>query len=156
VLAAKLGPHNGPVVLFAAATGLRPGEWIALEHRDIDRDARVVYVRRAFRNGRLKCPKTEASVRAVRLQTAALAALAELPANRDCPLVFTSPGGGYLDLHNFRTRYWKCTQVASGITPRDAASVTPRSRPRPEQCPLRPFTLYSNAAVHETQQREAR
>ena len=36
-------------VLFAAATGLRPGEWMALEQRDIDRQARVVYVRRALR-----------------------------------------------------------------------------------------------------------
>ncbi len=53
--------------IFASATSLRPGEWIALEQRDIDRDARVVYVRRAFRNGRIKCPKTESSVRAVPL-----------------------------------------------------------------------------------------
>src|SRR5215207_7086914 len=37
-LATELGPRCGPIVLFAAATGLRPGEWIALEHRDIDRD----------------------------------------------------------------------------------------------------------------------
>jgi integrase len=29
-LAAELGPRYGPMVLFAAATGLRPGEWIAL------------------------------------------------------------------------------------------------------------------------------
>jgi integrase len=35
--------------MFAAATGLRPGEWIALEQRDIDPIARVVYVRRAYR-----------------------------------------------------------------------------------------------------------
>src|SRR5215207_4816107 len=41
-LAGELGPRYGPLVLFAAATGLRPGEWIALEHRDIDRDARVL------------------------------------------------------------------------------------------------------------------
>jgi integrase len=54
-VAAKLGPRHGPMVMFAAATGLRPGEWIALERRDIDRQARVVYVRRAYRNGRLKC-----------------------------------------------------------------------------------------------------
>src|SRR5205807_1972956 len=30
------------------ATGLRPAEWIALEKRDIDREERVVYVRRSF------------------------------------------------------------------------------------------------------------
>src|ERR687898_1040854 len=47
-LAAQLGPIYGPMTVFAAATGLRPSEWIALEHRDLDREARVVYVRRAF------------------------------------------------------------------------------------------------------------
>ncbi|MBA2536563.1 MAG: DEAD/DEAH box helicase family protein [Actinobacteria bacterium] len=36
------------MVIFATATGLRPGEWIALEYRDIDREARFAYVRRAF------------------------------------------------------------------------------------------------------------
>jgi integrase len=41
-LAAELGPRYGPMVLFAAATGLRPGEWIALEHRDIDLNDRLV------------------------------------------------------------------------------------------------------------------
>src|SRR5687768_3769450 len=52
------------MVIFAAATGLRPAEWLALERRDIDREARVVYVRRSFTKGRLKCTKTEASRRA--------------------------------------------------------------------------------------------
>ena len=28
-LAASLGPRYGPMILFAAATGLRPAEWIA-------------------------------------------------------------------------------------------------------------------------------
>ena len=65
-LATVIGSQYGPLVVFAAATGLRPGEWMALEHRDIDRDERVAYVRRAWRNGRLKCPKTDTSVRAVR------------------------------------------------------------------------------------------
>jgi integrase len=116
-LATELGPRYGPLVLFAAATGLRPGEWIALEHRDVDRDARVVYVRRAYRNGRVKWPKTEASIRAVPLQTIALAALERLAANGRSPLVFPSPNGGYFDLHNFRNRYWKPAQLAAGITP---------------------------------------
>jgi hypothetical protein len=29
------------MILFAAATGLRPAEWIALEKRDVDREERV-------------------------------------------------------------------------------------------------------------------
>ncbi len=129
-LAAELGPHYGPLVLFAAATGLRPGEWIALEQRDIDREARVAYVRRAYRNGRVKCPKTEASVRAVPLQAIALAALERLPGNGRSPLVFPSPRGSYFDLHNFRNRHWKPAQQAAGITPRGASTISgTRSRP---------------------------
>lgn len=59
VVARAIGPRHGPMIMFAAATGLRPGEWVALEHRDIDRDGRVVHVRRAFRNDRIKTTKTE-------------------------------------------------------------------------------------------------
>lgn len=116
-VAAGLGSRDGPMVIFAAATGLRPSEWIALEHRDIDREARVVYVRRAFRNGRLKCTKTESSIRAVPLQAIALAALERLPAPSKTGILFPAPRGGYLDLHNFRNRDWKPAQVAAGIEP---------------------------------------
>ncbi|MGH2946512.1 MAG: tyrosine-type recombinase/integrase [Solirubrobacteraceae bacterium] len=59
------------MILFAAATGLRPGEWIALEHRDIDLDNRLVHVHRAFRVNRLKATKTNAA-RAVPLERSAL------------------------------------------------------------------------------------
>jgi integrase len=116
-VAARLGPRYGPMVLFAAATGMRPGEWIALEQRDIDTDLRVAYVRRAFTKGRLKCTKTEASVRAVPLQAIALAALERLPTRTSTSLLFPAEQDGYLDLHNFRTRAWKPAQVAAGITP---------------------------------------
>jgi len=116
-LAEEIGPRYGPLVLFAAATGLRPGEWLALEHRDIDRDQRVLYVRRAFRNGRLKAPKTNGSVRAVPLQEIALQALDQIPAEPGSALVFPAPRGGHLDLHNFRHRDWKPAQRALGIDP---------------------------------------
>ncbi len=116
-VAARLGERERALVMFAAATGLRPGEWIALEQRDIDRDARVVYVRRAFRNGRIKCPKTEGSVRAVPLQAIALEALEQLPAGADTDLLFPSLRGAHFDLHNFRTREWKPAQLAAGIMP---------------------------------------
>ena len=71
----------------------------------------------AYRNGRLKCTKTEASVRAVPLQAIALAALEQLPADANSALLFPSPRGGHLDLHNFRNRDWKPAQHAAGITP---------------------------------------
>jgi len=78
-LAVRLRGCLGPMVIFAAATGLRPGEWVALEQRDVDREARVVYVLRSFGKGRIKCTKTEASVRGVPLQAFALAVLDQLP-----------------------------------------------------------------------------
>ena len=38
----------GPMVIFGAATGLRPSELFGLEQHDVDREAGVVYVRRAL------------------------------------------------------------------------------------------------------------
>src|SRR6266545_702080 len=80
-VADRLGSVYGPMVMFAAATGLRPSELFALEHRDVDRGAGVVYVRRAFANGRLKHTKTRLSTRAVPLQARALESLDRLPSS---------------------------------------------------------------------------
>jgi integrase len=44
IVAERLGPIYGPMVVFAAATGLRPSELFALERRDLDRALGVVYV----------------------------------------------------------------------------------------------------------------
>jgi integrase len=116
-VATRLGPRTGPMVIFAAATGLRTGEWIALERRDVDRAEGVVHVRRAFRNGRIKHPKTEASMRAVPLQDVAVAALERIPVHEHTPLLLPAANGGYFDLHNFRNREWKPAKQAAGITP---------------------------------------
>jgi integrase len=116
-LAAELGTRYGPMVLFAAATGLRPGEWIALEHRDIDLDNRLVHVRGAFRVNRLKTTKTDTQ-RAVPLQRSALRALDLLPSPPSATsLLFPAPEGGYLDIHNWRPRHWRPAQHAAGIAP---------------------------------------
>src|SRR5215218_1430283 len=87
-VAANLAHRYRPMVIFAAATGLRPAEWLALERRDADLLARVVYVRRAFTKGRLKCTKTEASRRAVPLQAIALDAIERQTPNPRSPLLF--------------------------------------------------------------------
>jgi len=116
-LAEAIGPRYGPMVLFAAATGLRPGEWIALEKRDIDRTERVVYVRRSFTRRELKVPKMEASMRAVPLQTRALDALDLIKSANCSTLVFPGERGGYLDIHHFRPFRWRPAQKAAGIDP---------------------------------------
>ncbi len=74
-VAERLGQLFGPMVVFAAATGLRPSELFALEWGDVDRAAGVVHVRRAYANGRVKQIKTRLSRRAVPLQAIALEAL---------------------------------------------------------------------------------
>jgi integrase len=114
-VAAHLSPRYRPMVIFAAATGLRPAEWLALDWRDVDLEARVVYVHRSFTKGRLKCPKTEASRRAV--QTIALEALERTASSEQGALVFPAERGGHLDLHSFRNRQWKPAQLAAGIEP---------------------------------------
>ena len=66
----------------------------------------------------MKSPKTEASRRAVPLQTIALEALEQQQAGRPGgALVFPAERGGYLDRHNFRNRELKPAQIAAGIEP---------------------------------------
>jgi len=54
----------------------------------------------------------------VPLQRSALDALDQLPSRRGATsLLFPAPEGGYLDLHNWRSRHWRPAQRAAGITP---------------------------------------
>jgi integrase len=115
-VAAELGRVFGPMIVFAAATGLRPSELFALEHRDLDRAGGVVYVRRAYTKGRVISTKTTRSTRAVPLQAKALEALDRLPGG-ESRLLFPAPRGGHVDLHSFRERYWRPAQRAAGIDP---------------------------------------
>jgi integrase len=136
-VAERLGPMFGPMVVFAAATGLRPSELFALEQGDVDRAAGVVQVRRAYANGRVKHTKTRLSRRAVPLQAIALEALDQLQQWRDSPLLFPNTRGSHLDFRNFNRRHWKPVQKSVGIEPlRDLydlrhtyATFAPRRRP---------------------------
>src|ERR671911_3245962 len=87
-----------------------------LERRDLDRDAGVVYVRRAFANGRLKRTKTRLSNRAVPLQAKALEALERLPADEN-PILFSNSRSGRIDFRSFGRRHWKPAQERAGIEP---------------------------------------
>lgn len=119
LIADELDPRYRAIPAFATGTGLRPEEWIALERADVDRENRVVHVRRRFSGGELKQGgKTAGSVRTVPLRQLVLAALDAMPPRIDTRLLFPAPRGGYIDLERFRHREWVPALRAAGLAAR--------------------------------------
>jgi integrase len=103
----------GPLFAFAAYTGLRAGELLALRWRDLDLDDETMHVRHGltkdYGSGRLNDPKTPESRRVLKLSDAALEALARQRVRIDQwralagerwaehDLVFPNTLGGYGD-----------------------------------------------------------
>jgi integrase len=113
----ELGPAHGPIVAFAAATGLRPQEWLPLERRHIDRDRRVLRVERVVSNGEIRRGgKTTGSLREVPLSRRALHALDRLPPRLDTTLLFATAKGEPLNLTTWRRHAWTPAVDAAGIT----------------------------------------
>ncbi len=118
----ELGSH-APIVRFAAATGMRPSEWIALERCDIDREDGIAIVQRSYSRGTVRpYGKTQRSRRSVPLSRMALKALAAIPPRIDSPLAFPSAGGGLIDLHN-------CALASGSRRSKRLGSGTARSTP---------------------------
>jgi integrase len=113
-LAEELGPIYGPMVVFAAETGLRTNEWVALERRDIDKRGQAVVIQRRYSDGVLT-PYPKTGRRRVPLSRRAMQALEALPPRLDSPLLFPAPRGGHLNLDNWRTRDWYPALEAAGL-----------------------------------------
>ena len=93
-IAAELSPAYRPLPMFAAATGLRPEEWGALERRDVDRHDGLLTVRRTVSSGELiDLGKTTRSRRQVPLSSRALEALDQIPPRLDTTFVFAALRG---------------------------------------------------------------
>jgi integrase len=115
-IAAELSPEYEPLPDFAASTGLRPEEWLALERKQVDRRAGLVSVTQTVSDGEVtQLAKTTRSRRQVALSRRACAALDRLPLRLDTPLLFPAPGGGLLNLPNFRRRQWNPAITSSGV-----------------------------------------
>jgi integrase len=113
-VAAELDAVSGPLVIVLVGTGVRPEEAFGAEWRDVDVERRMLMVRRAYAKGRLKeYGKTTGSRRAVPLRARVIAALEELPHRRG--IVFPAPGGGRIQINNWRSRSWAPSLAAAGV-----------------------------------------
>jgi integrase len=115
-LTGELSSMYQPLPAFAAATGLRPEEWQALERRDVDRQGRIVNVLRTVSDGDIvELGKTSGARRQVPLSRRALDALEQLPPRLDTALLFPAPNGGPMNLDNWRRREWAPAVEAAGV-----------------------------------------
>jgi integrase len=115
-ITAELSAAYRTLPAFGAATGLRPEEWGALERRHIDRTRRLLRVEQKNVDAAIvPGGKTKNSVREVPLTGRALTALEALPPRLDTPLLYPAPGGGPLNLDNFRKREWTPAIEAAGV-----------------------------------------
>jgi integrase len=104
-------PQMRALVLFAAYTGMRPGELFALEWPDVDLDAMRVDVRRRLYRSRVDLPKSNRP-RRIALTPPARDALLGQP--RDRQLVFTAKRGGRLSQSTL-SGYWGKVLARAGL-----------------------------------------
>jgi integrase len=117
-VSAELHPRFRAIPIFVAGCGLRPEEWIGLKRGDVDRDNRLVHVRRRFSGGQLKPGTKTVPERAVPLRQRVLDALDATAPRIDTKLLFPAARGGYIDLERWRSREWVPALRAAGLEPR--------------------------------------
>jgi hypothetical protein len=106
----------------AAATGLRPEEWIPLEKADVDEHDRTATIRRTYTDDRgLEdfVGKTAKSIRTVPLSDTALVTFRrQCERHPESALLFPAPRGGHPNFKNWRRRDWRPALDAAGVASR--------------------------------------
>lgn len=117
-VADEIDPRYSALVIFAAGTGLRPGEWIALEWRDLDlaSDRPSVTVRRRLtKDGKIVDATKNGKHRRVPLRRKVVDALNAMPRRIDSRRVWPAARGGVIGLHNWREDYFHPAMIAAGF-----------------------------------------
>lgn len=109
------------LILFLAATGLRPEEALALRWNRLDLEEGTGNVLTVYVKGReVDAGKTAGSLRPFTLSQRAEDALDRLPTPlRRSQLVFAGDHGGFLNWNNWRRRDWSEALAGTGIKPRN-------------------------------------
>jgi integrase len=105
--------------VLAVTTGMRNGELLGLQWRDVDLEDRTLRVRRSVFNGVVSPPKTAAGHRTIHLSGLAVAALKEhrlaTAKQRISEWVFSTKAGRPISVHNIHNRSWKPLLKRAGL-----------------------------------------
>jgi integrase len=129
----KHSPEYYPFVLTAFRTGLRIGELIALQWRDVDFNRRLIYVTRNITRNKITTPKSQSGIRLVRMTSQLVHELKALRQYRKeeklrrgwetmPEWVFCNSKGNYLQYSHFVNRIWNKVMEKSELrrrTPHD-------------------------------------
>ena len=120
-VAREMDPVGEALVIFAAGTGLRPEEWCSVEWGDIVGDSLIVSRSWTEDDGMKQYGKTTGSRRRVPLRKIVIDALNAL--ERTEPRIFSSPRGGIIRIHNWRSREWMEALSAANVPYRKPYSL---------------------------------
>ena len=119
LLEAARGDRLEAFWVLAVTTGMRNGELLGLQWRDVDLEAGTLRVRRTVFNGVVSSPKTSAGRRRIRLSGMAVAALKEhrtaTAKRRISEWVFSTEKGTSVSVHNVDNRSWKPLLRRAGL-----------------------------------------
>jgi integrase len=119
LLDAARGDNLEALYVLAITTGMRQGELLGLQWKDIDLDAGTLRVNRSVYDGLISPPKTSAGRRTIRLSKLAVAALRQHRLNtakqRISEWVFPNARGATIGHQNLHNRSWKPLLKRAGL-----------------------------------------
>jgi integrase len=119
LLDAARGDKLEALYVLAVTTGMRQGELLGLQWKDVDLDGGTLKVNRSVYEGVASPPKTRAGRRTIRLPKLAVAALKRHRMNaarmRMSEWVFTTANGKTIGHQNLRNRSWKPLLKSAGL-----------------------------------------
>lgn len=113
LLKAARGNKLEALYVLAVTTGMRKGELLGFQWKDVDLDSGTLGVNRTIFGGVVSPPKTAKSRRSIKLSKSALVALTNH--ERTDEWVFCTSGGTTISVHNLHNRFWKPLLKAAGL-----------------------------------------
>ena len=108
-------PKFYPLLLTAIMTGMRQGELLALQWKDIDFENKKITVNKSLYRGTIQTPKTKQSNRKINIPDILIKTLIQLKKEDDEEILFPNANGNYKDGKNMVEREFKPCLEKAGV-----------------------------------------